>query len=124
MDERIKIIVPVPLDVAGIANRAAQLSDAMVRPGFDIEFVAVNWGAALGDSYYDALQMEMGVFEIGLKAEESLLHWPEYGAGYTTCSSVNTKAIAAAMILMGFFMFMLPVLLIKGARQCFLSAVL
>ena len=70
MDERIKIIVPVPLDVAGIANRNAQLSEAMIRPGFDVEFVAVDWGAALGDSYYDALQMEMGVFETGLKAEE------------------------------------------------------
>jgi allantoin racemase len=70
VDERIKIIVPVPMDAAGIANRAAQLSDAMVRPGVDVEFVAVNWGAALGDSYYDALQMEMGVFEMGLKAEE------------------------------------------------------
>ena len=58
------------MDVAGIANRTAQLPEAMVRPGFDVEFVAVNWGAALGDSYYDALQMEMGVFEIGLKAEE------------------------------------------------------
>ncbi len=44
MDKKIKIIVPVPLDVAGVANRTAQLSDPMIRPGFDVEFVAVDWG--------------------------------------------------------------------------------
>jgi len=30
--------------------------------------VAVNWGAALGDSYYDTMLMDMSVFEAGLKA--------------------------------------------------------
>jgi len=70
MNKRIKIIVPIPMDEAGVANREAQLPSELIRDGFEVEFVPVKWGAALGDSYYDALQMEMGVFEAGLKAEE------------------------------------------------------
>ena len=70
MQKRVKVIVPIPMDEAGVANRASQLSDDMVAPGFDVEFVAVGWGAALGDSYYDTMLMDMSVFEAGLKAEE------------------------------------------------------
>ena len=58
------------MDAAGVANRASQLPDVLVREGFDVEFVAVSWGAALGDSYYDTMLMDMSVFEAGLKAEE------------------------------------------------------
>lgn len=67
---KVKIVVPIPMDEAGVANRASQLSGDMVAPGFDVDFVAVNWGAALGDSYYDTMLMDMSVFEAGLKAEE------------------------------------------------------
>ncbi len=70
MTKRIKVIVPIPLDAAGVANRAGQLPASMIMPGMEAEFVAVNWGAALGDSYYDTLLMDMSVFEAGLKAEE------------------------------------------------------
>ena len=49
-DCRIKVIVPIPMDAAGVASRAAQLPADFVRPGFSPEFVAVPWGAALGDS--------------------------------------------------------------------------
>ena len=70
MAKRIKVIVPIPMDEAGVANRASQLSGDMIAPGFEVEFVAVNWGAALGDSYYDTLLMDLSVFEAGLKAEE------------------------------------------------------
>jgi allantoin racemase len=42
----------------------------MVAPGFDVDFVAVGWGAALGDSYYDSMLMDMSVFEAGLKAQD------------------------------------------------------
>jgi len=69
MNKRIKVIVPIPMDEAGVANRRAQLPEAMIRPGFEVEFVAVRDGAALGDSYYDALLMDMFVFEAGLRAE-------------------------------------------------------
>jgi allantoin racemase len=69
MSKRIKIIVPIPMDEAGVANRASQLSGDMVAPGFDVDFVAVGWGAALGDSYYDSMLMDMSVFEAGIAAE-------------------------------------------------------
>lgn len=70
MSNRIKIIVPIPMDEAGVANRASQLPAERIRDGYEVEFVAVNWGAALGDSYYDTMLMDMSVFEAGLKAEE------------------------------------------------------
>ncbi|MBI1732690.1 MAG: hydrogenase expression protein HupH [Gammaproteobacteria bacterium] len=70
MKKRIKVIVPVPPDAAGVSNRAAQLPRQMVMPDMEVVFAAVTWGAALGDSYYDTLLMDMSVFEAGLKAEE------------------------------------------------------
>lgn len=70
MGKKVKIIVPLPLDEAGVENRRAQLPDEMIRDGFEVEFVAVKNGAALGDSYYDAMLMDMFVFEAGLRAEQ------------------------------------------------------
>lgn len=70
MSKRIKIIVPIPMDEAGVANRASQLPPEMIAAGMSVDFVAVSWGAALGDSYYDAMLMDMSVFEAGLKAQE------------------------------------------------------
>lgn len=70
MSKRIKIIVPIPMDADGVANRASQLPADSIREGYAVEFVAVSWGAALGDSYYDTMLMDMSVFEAGLKAEE------------------------------------------------------
>lgn len=69
-DKRIKVIVPIPMDEAGVANRASQLPPALVRPGFRPEYVAVPWGAALGDSYHDMLLMDWTVFQSGIAAEE------------------------------------------------------
>ena len=70
MTKKIKIIVPIPMDEAGVANRASQLPDSMIMEGCQVDFVAVGWGAALGDSYYDTMLMDMSVFEAGIKAEE------------------------------------------------------
>ncbi|MBL0966869.1 MAG: hydrogenase expression protein HupH, partial [Blastomonas sp.] len=69
-DRRIKVIVPIPMDEAGVAARAAQLPSDFVRPGFVPEFVAVPWGAALGDSYHDMLLMDWTVFQTGITAED------------------------------------------------------
>lgn len=66
---RIKVIVPIPMDTAGVANRAQQLPAALVSPGFVPEFAAVPWGAALGDSYHDMLLMDWTVFQAGITAE-------------------------------------------------------
>lgn len=69
-EKRIKVIVPIPMDDAGVANRAEQLPENFVAPGFKPEFEAVPWGAALGDSYHDMLLMDWSVFQTGIKAEE------------------------------------------------------
>jgi allantoin racemase len=66
---RIKVIVPIPMDEAGVANRALQLPQEVIAPGFSPEFVAVTWGAALGDSYHDMLLMDWTVFQAGVDAE-------------------------------------------------------
>ena len=67
--QRIKVIVPIPMDEAGVANRAEQLPDDFVRPGFVPEFEAVRFGAALGDSYHDTLLMDWTVFQAGVTAQ-------------------------------------------------------
>jgi len=69
-EKRIKVIVPIPMDEAGVANRAEQLPASFLAPGFKPEFEAVPWGAALGDSYHDMLLMDWTVFQAGVKAEE------------------------------------------------------
>lgn len=68
--KRIKVIVPIPMDEVGVANRAAQLPPGFVAPGFQPEFTAVKWGAALGDSYHDMLLMDWTVFQAGISAED------------------------------------------------------
>jgi allantoin racemase len=70
MTKRIKVIVPIPMDADGVANRAAQLPASVIRPGFEPEFVAVPFGAAYGDSYHDMLLMDWTVFQAGVRAEE------------------------------------------------------
>jgi allantoin racemase len=69
-EHRIKVIVPIPMDAAGVANRAAQLPPEVIAPGFKPDFAAVKWGAALGDSYHDMMLMDFTVFQAGVKAEE------------------------------------------------------
>lgn len=70
MSKRVKIIVPFPLDEQGLANRRAQLPDGLIRPGFEVDFVAAkNSSGGVGDSYYDAVLWDMFVFEAGLRAE-------------------------------------------------------
>jgi allantoin racemase len=69
-ERRIKVIVPIPMDAAGVANRRSQLPDALIAPGFAADFEAVQWGAALGDSYHDMLLMDWTVFQAGIDAED------------------------------------------------------
>ena len=70
MAYRIKVIVPIVMDEAGVANRRAQLPDEVIRPGYEVDYVAVKNSCALADSYYDVMLMDMFVFEEGLKAEQ------------------------------------------------------
>jgi allantoin racemase len=69
-EHRIKVIVPIPMDAAGVANRASQLPSHVIASGFRPEFAAVGWGAALGDSYHDMLLMDWTVFQAGIGAEQ------------------------------------------------------
>ena len=69
-DRRIKVIVPIPMDAAGVDNRRAQLAEPLIAPGFIPEFAAVPWGAALGDSYHDMLLMDWTVFQAGIDAQD------------------------------------------------------
>lgn len=69
MTRKIKVIVPIPMDEAGVANRAAQLTPEQIGADYQVDFEAVTYGASLGDSYYDSTLMEMSVFEAGLSAE-------------------------------------------------------
>ncbi len=68
--KRIKVIVPIPMDDAGVAARAEQLPSDFVAQGFAPELAAVQWGAALGDSYHDMLLMDWTVFQAGISAQE------------------------------------------------------
>lgn len=70
MTAKIRVIVPIPMDEAGVLNRRSQLPDRLIAPGFAPEFVAVPWGAALGDSYHDMLLMDWTVFQTGISAED------------------------------------------------------
>ncbi|MCG8505225.1 MAG: aspartate/glutamate racemase family protein [Sphingomonadales bacterium] len=70
MSKKVKVIVPIPMDAAGVENRASQLPPDLIRPGYEVVFEAVKWGAALGDGYHDALLMDWTVFQAGVKAEE------------------------------------------------------
>ncbi len=53
MEHRIKIIIPIPMGESGVRNRASQLPESLVLPGFHPEFVPVAKGASLADSAYD-----------------------------------------------------------------------
>lgn len=70
MEHRIKIIIPIPMGESGVRNRASQLPESLVLPGFHPEFVPVAKGASLADSAYDVLLMDFSVVEAGLKAQE------------------------------------------------------
>ena len=70
MGYKIKVIIPIPVDAAGVQARAAQLPQGLLPEGFTVEFEAVKAGAALGDSYHDTLLMDVAVVEAGLLAEQ------------------------------------------------------
>ena len=70
MSKSIKMIVPVPLPEAALANFAAQIPPDLLEPEFPITFVAVRNGPMLADSYYEMLLFDAAVLDAGQKAEE------------------------------------------------------
>jgi allantoin racemase len=67
---KIRFIAPFPVDDDGLRLRRAQIPEGVIAPGTEIEFVAARNSGKLGDSPYEALLMEMYVFEAGMRAEE------------------------------------------------------
>ena len=92
-ERRIKVIVPIPMDASGVANRAEQLPPSFLGPGFKPEFEAVRWGAALGDSYHDMLLMDWTVFQAGITAE----HDGYSGVLIDTVSDSGLRALRSAL---------------------------
>jgi Asp/Glu/hydantoin racemase len=66
---RIKVIVPFPLEQAGVELRRRGIPDGLVPSDVDIDFAPVRNGPASVDSIYDVFLIDMFVFEEGLKAE-------------------------------------------------------
>ena len=67
---RILVIVPFPLDKAGVALRRRQLKAVKLSPDTEVEFRPVKAGSTSFTSDYDWWLMDGGCFEAGLNAEE------------------------------------------------------
>jgi allantoin racemase len=67
---RIKYIVPFPFDDEGIAARAAQIPQGLLRDDVQVDFVAVRNSCFLLDSYYEAALFDVYIAEAGLQSEE------------------------------------------------------
>jgi allantoin racemase len=66
---KIRFVAPFPVGEEGLSRRRAQIPDAVIAPGMELEFVAARNSGKLGDSPYEAMLMEMYVFEAGMRAE-------------------------------------------------------
>lgn len=67
---RILVIVPFPLDAAGVALRRQQLKAVKLAPDTRVEFRPVKAGSTTFMSDYDWWLMDGGCFEAGLNAEK------------------------------------------------------
>ena len=66
---RILVLVPVPVDQAGLARRQAQLGEADMAPGVQFEFRAVRIGPAYFDSAHDSMLADVALTEAGAQAQ-------------------------------------------------------
>ena len=69
-DKKVLVIVPVPLDEAGLEKRRAQLTTVQLGSNIKFDFRSVKTGPALYDSYHDFALADVAMFEAGLSAEE------------------------------------------------------
>lgn len=70
MATRILVIVPVPMDEAGVAKRRAQLDGIVVDSGVEFHFRAVRVGPAAFVAAHDFMFMELAVIEAAIGAAE------------------------------------------------------
>jgi allantoin racemase len=68
-NQRIKMILPVPLSAAALARFAAQIPSALRRPDIDVDFVGCRAGATLMDSAYESTLADAFVLDAGATAE-------------------------------------------------------
>lgn len=67
--KRVLVLVPFPLDAAGVENRRAQTAEVLLRPDVTYEFRAVKAGPTSFVSPHDWVLLDIGIFEAGLGAE-------------------------------------------------------
>lgn len=67
---KVLVIVPVPLDEEGVANRRAQAQSVELGPDIELDYRPVKVGPDLGDSYHDYLLLDLGIFEAAMTAQE------------------------------------------------------
>ncbi len=67
---RVLVLVPFPLDDAGVARRSEQTREVALRPDVTYEFRAVKAGPTSFTSPHDWLLLDVALFEAGLRAEE------------------------------------------------------
>ncbi|WP_100812190.1 aspartate/glutamate racemase family protein [Microbacterium sp. HA-8] len=88
MTRRILNIVPVPVPPAALDAFRAQLSDEVVHPDFENDFVAARAGARVIDSPYEQLLAETFVLEAGARAQEQ-------GYDAVAINSMSDSALSA-----------------------------
>jgi allantoin racemase len=67
---KILVLVPVPLDEEGVANRRSQQQSVTLGPDLEFEYRPLKAGGDWGDSYHDYLLVDLGIYEAGMTAQE------------------------------------------------------
>lgn len=88
MTKRILNIVPVPVPAPTLDAFRTQLSEDVVHPGFENDFVAARAGARLIDSRYEQLLADAFVLDAGARAEEQ-------GYDAVAINSMSDSALSA-----------------------------
>lgn len=69
MVKRILVVVPMPMDEAGLAKRRAQLDEVVTLPGVEFHYRAARAGPGALVAAHDLMFMELGVIEAAVDAE-------------------------------------------------------
>jgi hypothetical protein len=68
-NKRMRMILPVPLPAAALANFAVQIPDSQRRADIQVDFVGCRAGASLMDSPYESTLADAFVLDAGAMAE-------------------------------------------------------
>jgi allantoin racemase len=68
---RLQVIIPFPMDAAGVALREAQIPAAVRGEVEEVAFVPVRNSGLLADSFYEGLLMDAYIAAEGIHAEEA-----------------------------------------------------